>query len=390
MSGMEWRLQFEKRRGEHWTWAVWAAERTKGFEINEVGFSQSRERLDGGFRIGYREIQPGKIFQNYNITFFTFHNWSHEALDDAFSLTSWERAHTTGSFNLNSRGEFRNFWGANLDLSYGPNNYSRTQTRGGPIMVDPGSYRASLRVNSDRRQAVSVSGGVTVREGLADSGSEFSVGGGIEVRPAPSLELSVQPRWQAQRDAAQYVTATSTLPYDPTYGGRYIFGDLERRTLSMETRAELALSPTLTFQLFAQPLLTSGRYRAYRQLAQASTFDFIEFDEGFAGSDGEGGVRCLSGSICKTANDRWNVDFDGDQVADFDFRDQDFNFRSLIGNAVLRWEYRPGATLFLVWQRQQASRVGIGDFDLQRDLDALWGVPADNVFIIKVNYWLGL
>ncbi|MDH3225384.1 MAG: DUF5916 domain-containing protein, partial [Gemmatimonadota bacterium] len=84
------------------------------------------------------------------------------------------------------------------------------------------------------------------------------------------------------------------------------------------------------------------------------------------------------------------VDFDGDGLADDSFDDQNFNVRSLVGNAVVRWEYRPGSTLFLVWQRRQRDRVGLGDFDLSRDVDALLGAPSENVFIVKVNYWLSL
>jgi hypothetical protein len=84
------------------------------------------------------------------------------------------------------------------------------------------------------------------------------------------------------------------------------------------------------------------------------------------------------------------VDFDADGLADYSFADRDFNFRSLIGNAVLRWEYRPGSTIFFVWQRQQSQSVALGDFDLGRDTGALFGLPADNRFIVKMNYWLGL
>ena len=62
----------------------------------------------------------------------------------------------------------------------------------------------------------------------------------------------------------------------------------------------------------------------------------------------------------------------------------------ITGNAVLRWEYRPGSTIFLVWQRQQDDEVGVGDFRFRRDLDALWRAPAHNRFLVKVNYWFGL
>ncbi|UCC26676.1 MAG: carbohydrate binding family 9 domain-containing protein [Gemmatimonadales bacterium] len=390
ISGIDWRLQLDKRRGEHWTWGIWAAQVTGGFEINDLGFSQRREVLDGGLRVTYQEIQPGTLFRNYNISFFTYHNWSHEALNDAWSWEAWKTAHTGGGFNLNTRVGFLNYWGANLDLNYGPNNYSRTATRGGPVMIDPGSWRANLRMNSDRRKAVSFSTNLSYRENHGGSGHDLSLGAGVELRPSPRLEISVSPSWQVQRDAAQYVTSTSVVPYEPTYGRRYLFAELERTSLSMVTRLDFTVSPALSLQLYAQPLLSSGDYVRYRQLAAASSYAFREFEVGMVGADGSGGVLCRSGDICRTPDDKWHVDFDGDQSADFTFRDRDFNFRSLIGNAVLRWEYRPGSTLFLVWQRRQSAYASVGDFDFNRDLDALWQIPSDNVFIVKVNYWLGL
>jgi hypothetical protein len=386
LAGMEWRLQFEKRRGDHWTWSVWGGQVTDGLEINDLGFSQNRERLDAGFRVGYREIKPGSLFQNYNVSFFTFHNWSHEALDDVGSWTSWKEAHTSGSFNLNSRGEFLNNWGANVDLSYGPDNYSRTLTRGGPIMVDPGSFRVSAGMNTDRRKPVNFSLNVNRRFGFDESGDEFSIGGGVELRPTSNMEIGLQPRWSQESTASQYVTATGVVPYAPTFGDRYLFAELERRSLSMETRVDLSVSPTLTFQLFAQPLLSSGDFVQYRQLREAKSFDFVDFEVGEA-SEGPDGVTCAGGSICRLGDDQF-VDFDGDGSADYSFSDRDFNVRSLVGNAVLRWEYRPGSTLFLVWQRQQVGRSEVGNFDFNRDLSGLWDVPADDVFIVKLNYWV--
>jgi hypothetical protein len=109
MTGAEWRLQLERRSGD-WTGAVWAAEVTKGFEINDAGFSGTAERVDGGFRVGYQEIQPGRLFRNYSINLSSFHNWSHEAFDDVWSLDSWQRARTNGSYNLNANAELSSFW----------------------------------------------------------------------------------------------------------------------------------------------------------------------------------------------------------------------------------------------------------------------------------------
>lgn len=390
MMGSEVRVNFDRLRGDNWTWGAWAGVVSRGFEINDLGYSSNREKLDAGFRVNYREITPNSVFRSYNVTFFSFHNWSQEALDDAFSIDSWRDSHTVGSYSLILRGELLNYWGGNLDLGYSPNTMSYTATRGGPVMVDPGSARVGLRFNSDRRKAINVSGNVNVRRGLDDSGNQFTLGGGIEFRPSPRLEVSLNPSWSTQSDAGQYVGSTSTLLYDPTFGRRYIFAELERTTLSMQTRLDVTFSPTLTLQMYAQPFLSSGDYLNYRQLENARTYDFVDWKRGLATAGPNGTVQCHSGQICKTADGRQNVDFNGDGTADYSFADRDFNVRSLIGNAVLRWEYRPGSTIFLVWQRQQAASSGVGDFDFRRDIDALFSAPADNVFMIKMNIWLGL
>jgi hypothetical protein len=57
---------------------------------------------------------------------------------------------------------------------------------------------------------------------------------------------------------------------------------------------------------------------------------------------------------------------------------------------VFRWEYRPGSTLFLVWQQSRAGVEGIGDFSFRRDFDAIFSNPAVNVFAVKMTYWLGV
>jgi hypothetical protein len=322
-----------------------------------------------------------------------FQNWSHEALDDAWSLDSWRKARTSGWVSLNTRTELLNYWGLNADVSLSPDTYSRGATRGGPVMLDPGSVRWNLRFNSDRRKAVTLGGNVSLRSGFQGSGRDFSVGGQVEFRPSPRLEIQVQPKWSTQTDGAQYVSSTETLPFEPTFGRRYLFAELERTSISMETRVNMSFTPTLTFQLFAQPLLSSGDYVRYRQLSSAGTYDFVDFTPGVLGTTGDA-VTCTGGTLCTEPRegqaDLQHVDLDGDGVTDYAFSDRDFNVRSLVGNAVLRWEYRPGSTIFLVWQRRQRGTAYVGDFDVGRDLAALWDQPADNVFMIKVNYWLGL
>ena len=388
MTGVNWRLQFERRSAKHWTGGLWLGEVTPGFEINDLGFSRSGERIDVGSRISYQETKPGRLLRSYRINFFTFHNFRHEALDDVFSASSWKRAYARGAFSLSANVQFLNYWGLNVSSFYAPQSLSATATRGGPLMVDPASITYRVRANTDRRRGIVLGPDFEYRNRLR-GGYRWRAGLRISGRPSSNVELSLEPNFTAEIDPAQYVTAFDDAGFTSTFGRRYLFADLKRNTLTLEARVNVAFTPHLTLQLFAQPLLSSGDYKRYKQLAAPEAFDFIPFPEGrFAASDG-GSRGCRTGTTCASDGVRY-IDLEGDGNSEASFSDRNFNIRSLRLNAVLRWEYRSGSTIFLVWQQSRNARENVGDFDLSRDLNALFGAPAENIFIVKVNYWLGI
>jgi len=162
-----------------------------------------------------------------------------------------------------------------------------------------------------------------------------------------------------------------------------VFAPLDQTTFSLQTRFSAAFSQGLTFELYAQPLLSTGDYGELMELAAPRTFTFRGYAE--------------TGSV-RRSSEGYLVDPDGPGPAqEFQARDLSFNSRSLIGNAVLRWEWRPGSTLFLVWQQTRAERITpeFGDaarartgFDLDDDARALFGLKPNNIFLVKVSYWL--
>jgi len=386
ISGLTWRVNLEKREGQHWTGAVWSSQVTSGFEINELGFYPTAERLDAGARLNYKEIVPGELFRSYSFGGWTYHNWSHEVLDNFWSRGSWRDARVRGAFTANANGEFLNYWNLKTSATYTPRAMSRSATRGGPMMVRPGSAKWSINLSTDRRKALSFGSHFEIEDDRQGIGGGWTVRSDVKVQPSDRVQIVVTPRYNEENSGHQYVTATQTLPYSPTFGVRYLFADLSRRTVSMETRLDWTFTPRLSLQLFAQPLLSSGDYVQYKQLAASKSYDFLEFSQGL-GSNTAAGVTCVG--ICSLEG-RQYVDFNTDGIADYSFSDRDFNVRSLVGNAVLRWEYRPGSTLFVVWQRRQSDYALLGNLDLERDATVLFEAPADNRFIIKMNYWLGL
>jgi hypothetical protein len=244
LSGVDWRFTLARRRGEHWTGSVWLAETTPEFEINDLGFSRRQEALDGGARLRYQEINPGPMLRSYSTTFSTHQNFSHDALDDPWSFDSWQRGHVSGQFSLEGRFELLDYWEIEADLSLRPQMMDRTATRGGPLMLSPRSQSVELGFETDRRKRFSLGPSIYYFWSQLDAGWGVQVGLEMEFRPSPLVELELEPQYSRGRTAAQYVATTDALPYQPTFGSRYLFGDIEQQELSLETRLDVVFSTT--------------------------------------------------------------------------------------------------------------------------------------------------
>jgi hypothetical protein len=387
IAGVDWRLQLEKRSGT-WLPSVWLAEITPGFEQNDLGQGQTNERLDGGARLVYRDITPGEVLRNYSLNVSSIHNFRHEALDDAFNLSHWfDRAIQAGRYTFQGNATLLNYWAGNLGVTFRRKVLREAPTRGGPLMVEPAAWTFNLGVNTDRRQAFSVSPSISYEAEKGD-GNNLRIGTQFSWRPTAAAEISVEPEYVRSHNSAQYVTTAANVGYVPTYGSRYVFSDLERREVALPIRVNWIFSPTLSLELFAQPLLSSGDFVSYKQLERASSFDFDVFEEGSAVESGST-VSCEGGRTCVLDGRRY-IDVDGTGANTVSFADRDFNQRSLRGSTVLRWEYRPGSTLYLVWQQNRTGRESLGDFDFGRDAEALFEAQPENTFMLKINYWLGM
>ena len=148
-----------------------------------------------------------------------------------------------------------------------------------------------------------------------------------------------------------------------TFGREYIFAGLNQTTLSSSVRMNWIFSPRLSLEVYAQPLISSVDYGDLKALARPRTYDFVPTDGVGPDPDGAGPE---SGASVKA---------------------EDFTFASLRGNAVLRWEYLPGSTFYLVWTQSRAASDDIGSFGFRRALTQIGDAQADNIFLVKFSYW---
>ena len=64
--------------------------------------------------------------------------------------------------------------------------------------------------------------------------------------------------------------------------------------------------------------------------------------------------------------------------------------RELRSNVVLRWEYRPGSTLFAIWSHGRGDGDSDGTYRIGHDLHALARAAGEHVVMLKATYWFGV
>ena len=253
--------------------------------------------------------------------------------------------------------------------------------RGGPVVGRPRSDFIFGAIESDSRKAIS--GELGVEGGCnGDGDCQRSAFLSLELRPRPNVVVSLGPSVTNAHTGVQAVGTYGGANSTAFYGTHYVFGQLERNEFGMDTRLNVTFSPRLTLELYMQPFISAGDYTSYNEFAATRSTTRLTYGRDIGTMtvtpDSAGGASTIA------------LDTDGPGGdSTFTFPDPSFTVRSLRGNAVLRWEYRPGSTIFLVWTREGATSQPRGQIDWREDTRALFQGPAQNIFMVKVNYWLG-
>ena len=359
-----------QRSGDfHWSLASKRSE--PGFELNDLGFMGRTDFHSFTPLVGMRWNTPRGIFRDRGLFAYTYHAWN---LDKQAILHG-------GAVGTDLT--FTNFWSTGGRVGYRPETYNDRLTRGGPLSINPAYREASLYVNSDSRKRFSYGTELYLSDNVSGTwSSDFSVY--TDFRPSTAVRIRLSPGWFRSFSSAQYVTRREDANATQTFANRYIFADLEQNTVLMTTRVDWTFSPTLSLELFAQPLLGSGDYTDYKEFRTPGKYEFDVYGED-KGTITRGGTCGADESTTS-----YLIDPDGAGPSScFLLRDRDFNQGALRGNAVLRWEYRPGSALFFVWQQQRDAFSPTGEFDFGSDADRLFDAPATNVFLVKATYWIG-
>jgi len=358
MTGMKLAAGIERENARHWLWQAGFRTETPEFETNDLGRLSVADAIVTDAQIEYRETVPGRWWRDYSFGLSGSYGWNYGGdLQEA-------------QFEPEARITWPNFWETEVGASVRRRSQDLRLTRGGPSMERPAGWDVGVEVqNSD---AAETRGEVSLAYGRnEDGGLAFETEAQLSVRPGPQWQLSVAPVYQREIETQQYVTAVSG-GRAATFGGRYVFAHVDRSTYSTRVRLNYTFKPDLTLDFYGEPFAASGRYDHLGELAAARTRQIRLYGRG--------------GTTLTTLPDGSHRITDG--AASFSIRNRDFNVQSFRSNLVLRWEWRAGSTLYLVWQQDRSvelvspTRISVGD------LFGSLGRPGDNFFAIKATFWV--
>ncbi len=357
------------KEGGSWIGDLNASSVSPGYETNDLGFLRTAGRRWVNGSAGRQFTTPTRWYRTLT------------SLAGAEQYRNFDGDVTNADVIAYASAQFLNYWSASLGVQHDVTAVADGETRGGPAVLEPEATYLFGNVATDPRRRVVLRTNVNGARDI-DGGYSASVGLSASVRPAANVRLSVGPGYSVVRNTQQFVTSVADTTARAFFGRRYVFSEIVQRQLSMTLRGSATFTPALSLDLFVQPLIAGGDYRGFEEFAAPRTHRKLVYGRDVGTSTP---VRDTAGAV--TA---YTIDPDGPgRAAPFTVGNPDFNFRSLRGTGVLRWEWRPGSTAYLVWTQTRNDVAPLGDLSFGRDRSALFAAPADNIFVLKVSYRLG-
>jgi Domain of unknown function (DUF5916)/Carbohydrate family 9 binding domain-like len=315
-----------------------------GFEVNDLGFLRRADIVDWSTwgALSFRDARR-------------LYRWAQ------LNANHWESWNTSGlrlqnAVNVNGHIGLHNNWDAHAGVTIDrlTESYCDRCTRGGPALRESRGIYPWFGVNTDGRKTLS--GSMWVNLWYADEGRTdgYDLNPSVNVRVSTRLQASIGLGYARDHEDNQWF---GNFTDEGTGVIHHSFGRLDQRTVSLGTRVSYTATPDLTFEFYGQPFVSTGRYSDLRELS--ATPDAAAYEDRYQPYEPPASEP------------------------------REFMFAQVRTNAVLRWEYMPGSTLFLVWAHgRQDDSDTFSDRPWTRDYRDLFDLHPDNTFLIKVAHWL--
>ncbi|OGC10233.1 hypothetical protein A2V82_09680 [candidate division KSB1 bacterium RBG_16_48_16] len=361
LSGNGGYIGIGKIGGGHWRYFLGGYWRTPGFELNDIGYLRRADQIMQLAHIGYDYWTPIGLARRLLINIDQWAGWN------------FGREKIFGEQHINFMLQFLSYHWLGMGITRNDEQLSPYFLRGGPAFLLPSSWSNWIQFYSDSRYALSASLSLVNYWRETDSSETHTLRASMLWRPGSRISLSVQPLFSWKNDPLQYVATVS-----PDNQSRYIFAAIQQKTLGIVFRLNYSITSNFSIQFYGQPFISTGQYSRYKRITNPRAKDYAGRFKSY---------DPLEIDLNSTGN-AIHIDENVDGITDFSIGNPDFNFRQFRSNLVIRWEYLPGSTLYFVWSQGRTGLEYPDGFSAIDDMNALFHLYPENVFLLKMNYWL--
>ncbi len=342
-SGYLAHLGFDKQGG-WWRLHTNFNARSPNLDINDIGYTQRGDMMRWFYDFIVKKEQPFSIFREVSLGLYGWREWNYDSVSIGRYSEIW------------TEGKFKNYWDYDLWIGRNLESFNDADVlRGGTLIKNPAGWWIFTQLRTDSRKMVQLELNPIFAWDDDNKTSEREVSLRLNIRPVSNIELSIGPMYRYRIDDAQWVELVEEN-INGHVKKHYVYGELTSQTLDFTTRANISFTPTLSLQFYVQPFITIGDYSNFKALVEPKSYQFKPYPLN---------------------------------------RNPDFHIRSLRGNTLLRWEFQPGSTLFLVWSQSRAialEEVGADDLEFRpfHRLRSSFTDEGKDIFLIKCRYWFGI
>ncbi len=361
LTGYTGTLRFQKREGKHWLYFAGVSTESPEFELNDLGILYGGDDIDSWAGLVYRETTPSSWYRNWRVELETYRSWNYGS--------TW----TGQNIELDGSIMWKNLWNSSFDISHDFAAMSDSRTRGGPLMATEDVWEIGASTNSSFQEKFSYGLNATYAWDDLD-GWFYSVRGNMTLRAGDKIEFSFFPQFQQLDLPRQFVTTIYEGGPTSTFGNRYVFANIEQTEIRAQVRLNYFFTPDLSLEIYAEPFVSSGQYTNYGELAAAGTNDLRVY--------GTDGTTIIDSTQIK-------AHFITDGADSFELLYDDFSNLSFRSSIVLRYEFLPGSTAYLVWQRNLEDSFGYNRYSVRPgDLFNTFSGDGTDFLAFKISYWI--
>jgi hypothetical protein len=353
-------LKAGRKGNAKWSFSETFSWLSPGFDLNDIGYLKQADKLSNETVVEFRQTNTWKKFRSNTINLTQLNQWNYGGSSSG------------NSFILGWRSMLLSRYEANIIQTYGWNGLDSRRLRGGPDFRYGEWYNMEATFNTDKSKRVMFMMQYSGNYNLHGDYGFNTLAPSLTLRLGNNVYLNGKFSYAQNSDNMQYVT---TIPLSSQTESVYIVGNMDQKTYGLTMKLQVNITPDVSLQWYGAPFTSTAKFDDFKKAmnpeSRVREDRFHKFSSNeISFSDGKYTVRNNS--------------------ENYTFTNPDFNFNEFRTNFVARWEYLPGSTIYLVWEHAMSNKAGYYLSRWDRNLERMFGLPARNIVMVKLNYFFNL